>query len=419
MANPRVAVLTDEFTLKRASLDALDTLAANEGRDLTADEQTEYDTTVTRMEAIEKTVTKLNADSAKFDAAAAGNVAAGVTLQRGRSAARTAPRIELPTLGEQLLIRGQHALGGQHRIDHSGDYETLVRSFEDETLQRVVAHGVFADGLQPTTIEGDLVKFVDAQRYAVNSSRRLPLPDNHADTFKRPRLSTRTTVAVQAVQADILSSTRALLTGDTVTKQTFGGVVSFSEQQLDWTDPAMLGLTIEDLADSYAIETDEELCDAIETAVTEGTETVLSLTGSLADFTAAITAAALVVYGTAKKQPDTLYVAPDRFYYIVGLVDGDGRPAFPVTPAINSAGTNTAGVTDWGTLNVFGLNVVVDPNFSTNVMIVAKAKYVETYEQNKGLLTIASPSTLEVQYAYRGYFATNVYSQGLNGIEAA
>ena len=72
-------------------------------------------------------------------------------------------------------------------------------SEEWETLQRYsLAHGVSGDGIAPVTIEGDLVKFIDANRYAVNASRRLPMPDNHAPTFKRPRASQFTANAVQA-----------------------------------------------------------------------------------------------------------------------------------------------------------------------------------------------------------------------------
>jgi HK97 family phage major capsid protein len=421
MANPRIAVLQDEFTLKRTALDALDALAATEARDLTADEQIEYDANVTRMEAIDKTVIGLNAQAAKFDGAAAGNVAAGLVPGGQRQAARANSRIVLAPFGEQLLIRGQHALGGRHAEAVTADYETLVRSFDDETLQRVVSHGVSSDGTAPVTVEGNLVYFVDANRYAVNAANRKPMPDNHAPTFLRPRVTQSTTVAKQVTQGDILSSQRFQLTGDTITKATYGGVLSLSEQEVDWTDPAMLGLAIQDLARQYAIQTSTAFTAALVAAVTEGTETALSLTATLALFVAGIAASAAAAYATAFELPDTLFVAPDRFFYIAGLTDTTGRPAFPVTPSqsFNSPGSNPQGVTKWGSMNVLGLNVVTDPTFAANTMITAVSEFCEVYEQDKGLLTIAAPSTLEVQYAYRGYFVPNVYSQALNGIEVS
>jgi hypothetical protein len=198
-------------------------------------------------------------------------------------------------------------------------------------------------------------------------------------------------------------------------------VLSLSEQEIDWTDPAMLGLSIEDLAQQYAIDTDTVLTAAIEAAVTEGTETTLSLTATLAQTVAAIAASAGVVYGTAKRMADVIYVAVDRWTFLAGLTDTTGRPAFPIAGAgpLNAAGINVDGVARFTGMNVLGLDVVVDPNFSANVFITAASSLVEFYEQNKGLLTINVPSTLEVQYAYRGYVAANVYSQALNGIEAS
>ena len=413
--NPRISVLQDEYETLKRSLDAFDATAASEHRDLNEDETVEYDGALKRMDVIETSLAKLDKQDARFAAVAE-------TTQRvSPRAARTNPRtIVLPTMGEQLLIRGRHALGKDSNVDGT-DYETLVRSFEDETLQRVVAHGVQSDGLSPTTIEGDLVKFVDASRNAVASSRRLPMPDNKSNTFKRPRLSTVTSAALQSAEGDVLSSTRAALTGDTVTKHTYGGVVSFSEQEIDWTDPAMLAVTLQDLAEQYGIVTDDVLCTAIETASTASDATTLALDAASDAVIAAVAAASAIAYGTSKKMPDVLYAAPDRFFYLASLVDGDGRPVFPVAGGtiVNSAGSNAPGVTSWGSMNVLGLRVVVDPNFTSNFLAVAVSQLVESYEQNKGLLSIAAPSTLEVQYAYRGYFATNVYSQGFGALEAS
>jgi hypothetical protein len=247
------------------------------------------------------------------------------------------------------------------------------------------------------------------------------MPDNHAPTFKRPRLSQRSTVGTQAAEGDVLSSQRVQTAGDTVTKVTKGGVLSLSEQEIDWTDPALLGLSIEDLAASYAIDTDDFLATAIETAATanDATETILAAAlPTAANFVAAVTAAAGVAYASAKRLPDTLFVDTNWWSRILGIVDTTGRPVFPTHgQSVNSSGT-AEGVTSFGGINVLGLNVVVDPNFTADFMCVAVSSLIEFYEQNKGLLSINAPSTLEVQYAYRGYVATNVYLQAIASIEA-
>lgn len=442
--NPRLIALADEFAKNRAGLDYLDALAAQEKRDFTADERTSYDRTVARNDEIEKELPEALGREARYDAVAASTAtvlkpAAGTPAPTETGRAYTNPRngvtfdpakagqpyrpgmgsMATEEIGEFALALGRAKLG---KITTDEANEVLSRwdvNVEQNELGRVVAHGVAADGTAPVTIEGDLIKFVDANRYAVNRARRLPMPDNHAPTFKRPRVTQRTTVAQQVTEGDVLSSQRLQLTGDTVTKLTRGGVLALSEQEIDWTDPALLGLAIEDLAESYAIDTDTVLTAAIEAAVDEGTETILSLTAASDVFIQALATGAATVYGRAKRLADVLFVAIDRWAYMAGLVDGDGRPMFPITGPMNAAGGDSDGLRTFSGFNVMGLDVVVDPNFSSNVAIIAVSQLCEFYEQNKGLLSIAVPSTLEVQYAYRGYVAANVYANGVNGLEAA
>jgi len=68
---------------------------------------------------------------------------------------------------------------------------------------------------------------------------------------------------------------------------TYGGVLALSEQAIDWTDPSLLGLVIQDLAAQYAIQTESVLTSAIEAAVTTN-KAVLSLTAASDVFLAAI-----------------------------------------------------------------------------------------------------------------------------------
>lgn len=427
MANPRLIQLRDEFTSLRAGIQFLDDKAAAEKRDLTDEERNSYEAQCTRMEAIKVDMDSTLAREKQFDELAATTATIVDAPQTPQTLARTEPRSPVtydPTKAGQAVARSSKVITDLGEFSMAVARASIDRALgkpeAEDTLVRVVAHGVAADGTAPVTIEGDLIKFVDANRYAVNASRQLPMPDNHAPTFKRPRVTQRTTVAQQVTEGDVLSSQRLQLTGDTVTKTTEGGVLSMSEQEIDWTDPALLGLAIQDLAESYAIATDTVLTAAIVAAASDATETILAAAlPAAADFVAAVTAASGVVYAASKKLPDTLFVDINWWTRLIGIVDLDGRPLFPYAgQSVNSSGTNTGGVSSFGGYNVLGLNVVVDPNFAANTMIVAVSSLCEFYEQNKGLLTINAPSTLEVQYAYRGYVAANVYTQGLGLIEA-
>jgi hypothetical protein len=55
--------------------------------------------------------------------------------------------------------------------------------------------------------------------------------------------------------------------------------------------------------------------------------------------------------------------------------------------------------------NAFGLSVVVDRNFAAGTMIIGDATGYELFEQQKGTMTVESPSTLSRSLALRGYFA--------------
>lgn len=409
MTNPRATALLAEVQKTRQTLTTLDQSVADRGYDLDEAERKTYDDALTRMEVIEADLAKITTAQTRMDSLAATAATVG---GNGPALTRQRPveRMEVPSVGEQIMLQ----IHNSHSIANGRGPLP-----EFEALQRSLTFGVQSEGISPTTIEGDLVAFVDANRYAVNASRRLPLPDNHAPSFLRPRKSGFTSVGTQAAEHDVLSSATANVVGDTVSKVTKGGAVALSEQEQDWTDPAMLAVTVQDLAERYAIDTDDSHCTAIETASTASVQTVVSLTAASDVFVKAVAGAAAIAYGTSKSLPDTLFVAVDRFFYLASLVDGQGRLMFPMSNVVNSAGTNSGGVTSFATMNVLGLTVIPDPNFTAGFWAVAVSKLVEFYEQNKGLLQIQSPSTLATTVAYRGYIASNVYSQGFGALETS
>lgn len=428
--NPRLAVLATEYTNLRGGLDYLDDLAAAEGRDLNTDERAAYDGALTRSAEITTEVEGIKTRSAGLDAdaeAMAKLVNAAPTHTRTEHVAERSPFSYDPAAvrpyqrpSASIAEIGDYAMTvTRSRFGRLGVDKFRAFAGDEETLTRTLAHGVSADGTAPITIEGDLIKFIDSQRYVVNACRQLPMPDNHAPSFKRPRATQFTTVGQQVNEGDVLSSQRFQNTGDLITKTTQGGALSLSEQEIDWTDPALLGLAIQDLAAQYAIDTDTLLATAISTAALDANETVLSLTANAAAVVTAVAAAAAQVYSTAKRMADVIFVDVNRWAFLAGLTDGDGRPIFPIAGPFNTAGVNNDGVANFSGLKILGLEVVVDPNFTSNFWAVGVSQLCEFYEQNKGLLSINVPSTLEVTYAYRGYAAANVYSQALSPFDAA
>jgi hypothetical protein len=272
-----------------------------------------------------------------------------------------------------------------------------------EASQAWAADQKIADtaGLVPTPIIGEVVKNIDASRPVVSSMRQNVLPAA-GSSFKRPRITQHASVGQQSAEMDALSSQKMTVAGDSVSKLTFGGYVQLSEQEVDWTDPAALQLLIEDLADEYAIATDNYAADQLVAGATGSTQAAaLDSTADL--FVTGIATAAATSYAASGALPDTLYLAPDAWASLLSLDDADKRPVFPFAGPTNAIGQGQ-GVTSFNG-NPLGLNLVVDANFAAATAIVGPSKKYEFFEQNKGLAQIEAPSTLGLVVAYRGYVA--------------
>jgi hypothetical protein len=66
----------------------------------------------------------------------------------------------------------------------------------------------------------------------------------------------------------------------------------------------------------------------------------------------------------------------------------------------------------------FGLRVVVDRNLTSAGMTILDPRALESFELNKGLISVEQPSQLSRQIAVRGYWASKVISPEL-AIKAA
>lgn len=188
-----------------------------------------------------------------------------------------------------------------------------------------------------------------------------------------------------------------------VTKQIFGGYVNVSEADIDWSDPAILSVILDDMGRIYANATDNYAAD---TLVSGATVTQAFTAASIADPSYWISwvaeAAATILSSSNGNLPGHLFVSADVWQDLIALSDTADRPLFPQVGPMNAYGN--LGVNQYGG-NAFGLSVVVDRNFASNTLIVGDATGYELYEQQKGAISIDSPSTLSRTIAFRGYFA--------------
>ena len=222
--------------------------------------------------------------------------------------------------------------------------------------------------------------------------------------FIRPEVTTHTSVAVQSAENAALQSGTFVVTDNQVTKGTYGGYVTLSEQSIDWSTPEIIGLVLDDMGRIYANETDNVAADNLKTGATV-TSNFTAASGADPSYWSSwiSSAATTILSGSNGNLPTHLFVSPDYWGVLMGLSDTADRPLFPQIGPMNAFGNLSPGQVNGV---AFGLQVVVDRNFADNTIIVGDATGYEVFEQMKGAISIDVPSTLSRTIAFRGYLAT-------------
>ncbi len=403
--NPRIKALQTEFDKVRSGIETIQTKAANEGRDLTDAEQADVDTLFKRAEDL-RPVIETEAEKVRGLQSTA-EVLARIGLSAPATITTAKPERPLPSVGEYITNYNRSLRGDAEAAE-------FVRSFQAEFARAAAQQGLSDNtGLVPTPILGDLIKFVDPARPALNSLTQRPM---WTGTGYRPRVTQSTSVAVQAAEFSELASQKMAITKDALTRATYGGYVEISEQDAEFTDPGAMQIIMEDLAQQYGVTTGNVVADALVAAATNTYE----LTGAAgaistvanADLIKGLWSGANQVYTQCKKLPDTLWLAPNVWADFGGRTDTAGRPLFPQLGVQNSTGT-LDGVGAWAGSPLAGIRMVVDPNFANDVMIIGRSQYGEVYEQIKGTAIGAfNVGTLATQVGYRGYLGTYFRAEG-------
>ena len=258
-------------------------------------------------------------------------------------------------------------------------------------------------GILPTPIVGPVYNNFVGRRPVVDAIGTKAMPGG-GKVFIRPEVTTHTSMAVQSAENAALQSGTFVVFNNQVTKGTYGGYVTISEQDLDWTDPAVLSLILDDMSRIYANQTDDVAADALR----NGTSTTVNMAAVDTDdpsvWAATIASAASTILTASNGNlPTHLFVAPGVWQDLIALSDSSKRPLFPQIGPMNAFGNLAPGQPNG---NAFGLQVVVDRNFASATCIIGDASGFEIFEQQKGAISIDNPSTISRTIAWRGYFAT-------------
>jgi hypothetical protein len=265
-------------------------------------------------------------------------------------------------------------------------------------------------GLLSVSVLGPVFQDLNFVRPVVSAFGARAMPNTPSRQFVRPTITTHTSASEQSGQLDAVSATTMVVASNTVTKKTVAGQVTLSRQDIDFTDPAAMQVVLNDLAGQVLIKTDDIAADALVSGATASGSTWTVTAADPSGLFTALYDAAREIAEDSNFFPTHLCVSPDVWEKLGRQTDADKRPVFGYNAngmmTTNSIG-NVSGI-QYTSMNVLGLNVVVDNNFASGTMLVVYAPGFEIYESGPQLLSLDNPSTLGKNLSIHQYFATFV-----------
>jgi hypothetical protein len=264
-------------------------------------------------------------------------------------------------------------------------------------------------GLLPVPLVGPVVSLVDANRpliVSLGGARGLgAIPGS---SFLRPKVTVHSQVGKQTAEKTALPSRKMTVSSIQFNKETHGGYVDISRQDIDWTSPSAWDILVRDLAQQYAIETETVVATDFVTKATGTKPAALPAAPVLADWTKGLYTAAMHSYSAGQQMPDRIWCSLDVWAALGSLVDV-ARNVMPTNGNLDTA-AGTSSLADFRG-DVLGLPRVVVPLAAAKTCIVGPSNLYEVYEDTIGLLSIIEPSILGVQVAYGGYLAYGSMAQ--------
>jgi HK97 family phage prohead protease len=256
-------------------------------------------------------------------------------------------------------------------------------------------------GILPTPIVSPVYNNFIGRRPVVDAIGVKAMPGG-GKVFIRPEVTTHTSIGASIAEQSPTAGTLVVFNNQ-VTKQIFGGYVNISEADIDWTDPSILQVVLDDMGRIYSNQTDNYAADQLVAGATVTQAFAAADLDKPEVWASEIAQAASTILSSSNGNlPTHLFVAPGIWGNLISLSDSSKRPLFPQVGPMNAFGD--LGPAQYAG-NAFGLQVVVDRNFASGTAIVGDASGYELFEQQKGTMSIESPSTLSRTIALRGYFA--------------
>ena len=324
----------------------------------------------------------------------------------GESAERIAKIAELMSGQDKPAAEVTYRSAGAYTIDvwraALGTQEAKRRL---DIYHRAAAHQTTGDnpGLLPTPIVEPVINFVDANRPLVTALGPKNLP---GESWSRPKVTTHTAVDVQSAEKGELVSQKMTIVKLNGQATTYGGYVNVSRQDIDFTQPSILDIVINDLAGQYAIQTEAAAGAYFEGEAQAGPGLPTGV-NTAEEIAGAVWAAVGLVYGAVKGSGTVLAVIPPDMLGQIGPMFAPINPVNAVGGGFSAAGFGSGLVGQVG-----GVPFYCSPGISASTILILSTAAAEVYENRLGSLQVVEPSVLGLQVAYAGYFTPMAVEPG-------
>jgi HK97 family phage major capsid protein len=313
--------------------------------------------------------------------------------------------VEAPAPAPQMLFAAPRA---EMKLPTAAEYISKVLAGGSESQQflanlRAAAPDVVTTdtpGILPTPILGPVYNGLIGRRNVIDAIGAKAMPGT-GKVFRRPAVTTHTTIGLSNGENVALDSGTFVVSNNNVTKSVYGGYVKLSEEDIDWTEPEVIGLLVDDMAREYAKQTETAVEAALKSGITT-TQAAFDVTdpAAWADF---VYDCSVTVLNASSHLPTHMFVSPSFWGALGKLSDTADRPLFPQVGPMNAYGNVSPGSLAG---NAFGLSVVVCP-YDNDFLAIGNADGFEIYEQQKGAIQVESADGALSRYIkFRGYLAT-------------
>lgn len=210
-------------------------------------------------------------------------------------------------------------------------------------------------GLIPDQHIAQIFQVIDASRPIVQSAQKANL---ERGVLQYPRLDTPPVVAVQSAEKTEAGNTGMAISMQTATASTYLGGGDLSWQAINWSTPNALDLWFRLTAADYALKTEQDAAQVLQhSAFSNNISSTLAATPTFAQFMTAVGAGYAEVFANSGRLPDTIYMAPDRYGYMLGLTSD----AFTQFTQVSGQGVGP-------------LNVVISRGMDAGVIVVGDSE---------------------------------------------